>query len=259
MVNLLFLPLLSPFLQALDSVCLLDLSLSSSSSSSLDFCHPSLPLEGRFLVLLLGGPLSLGTIIGLVPTCMSDPEIVFLREQVIKLSLRVSALESQVADLRQGGNNGSVTDFELVPSVSAIPSGSADSSSSLYNRLATEIAPCPASAVQLCASLKGGRLSFKQRAERARSAGSWAKFVLAGRISKPRPSSPIDVANSLYIILRAEGISHPVRAERASDYRALVGDFTETSLSHGFASKAEARVYCLAADVPFPEEVYRWS
>ena len=111
-------------------------------------------------------------------------------------------------------------------------------------------------ALQLCGNLRGGRLSTTERAQRAWSAGYWARFTLAGRVSKPRPTTPIDVANTTYVVLRAEGITSPVCVEKASDYRALLRDFEGPSISHGFASKAEARVYCLGAAVPYPENLY---
>lgn len=89
---------------------------------------------------------------------------------------------------------------------------------------------------------------------------SWARFVLEGRVSKPRPSSPCDLANTTYIVVREEGITEPVRVEKASDYRALLGDFTgSSSISHGLAPKAKAKVYCLGPNIPFPERLYQWS
>ena len=191
---------------------------------------------------------------------MSNQAIELLQLQVQQLLIRVESLELQVRDLRRqhhGGNDG----FELVTEPApSLPSSRASSSSSVYNALAAEIPPLPVVALQLCANLRGGKLSAKQRAERAWSAGSWAKYTLEGRISKPRPSTPCDLANTTYVVVRAEGITEPVRVERASDYRALLGDFTGTnSISHGFASKAEARVYCQALGIPYPEKVYQWS
>ena len=165
-------------------------------------------------------------------TCMSDSDLNFLREQICQLSIRVTTLEPQVSDLRNSGHHGSTADFELVSEVQRPRGTGTGSSSSVSNQLATEIPSCPPAGIHLCTSLKGGKLSFKDWAERAWSAGNWAKFVLQGRISKPRPTTLIDLANSVYVILRAKGITQPVRAERASDYRALVGDFTGESLPH---------------------------
>ena len=117
-------------------------------------------------------------------------------------------------------------------------------------------------ALRLCGNLRGGKLSFKQGAERAWTAGHWARFCLEGRVSKPRPSTPCDLANTTYVVVRAEGITEPVRVEKASDYNALLGDFSgspSVSISHGFASKAGAKVYCLALNIPDPEKLYQWS
>ena len=141
----------------------------------------------------------------------------------------------------------SFEDFELVTSAKPGPGSSRTSSnSSAYNALALEIPELPSEALRLCGNLRGAKLSFKQRAERAWSAGVWARFVLEGKIAKPRPSSPCDVANTTYVVVRAKG--------------ALLGDCSEAgSLSHGFASKGEVRVYCLGLNIPYPEKVYQWS
>lgn len=190
---------------------------------------------------------------------MSDQTVELLSLQVQQLLIRVEILEKKVVELERGHHDG----FELVSSPPRASSPArTSSSSSIYNSLALEIPDLPSEALRLCGSLRGGKLSFKQRAERAWTAGYWARFCLQGRVSKPRPTTPCDLANTTYVVLRAAGVSSPVRVEKASDYRALLGDFSgspNTSVSHGFASKAEARVYCLGADVPYPEQVYQWS
>ena len=188
---------------------------------------------------------------------MGERSIDWLIEQVRRLSFRVETLEGQLQDLQRARNYGS--DFELVSEPPADPVPPAPSSSAVYNSLAREIPPVSAAALQLCGNLRGGRLTFTERAQRAWSAGYWARFTLANRINKPRPTTPIDLANTTYVVLQAEGITSPVRVERASDYRALLRDFEGPSISHGFASKAEAKVYCLGAGVPYPETLYQWS
>ena len=191
---------------------------------------------------------------------MSEADFGVLQLQVQQLLLRVDILERKVSDLQSRGHHGSIEDFELVSEAPRAASPArTSSSSSAYNSLALEIPALPASALQLCAHLRGGKLSFRQRAERAWNAGFWARFVLEGRVSKPRPSSPCDVANTTYVVVPAEGIKEPVRVEKASDYRALLCDFTGNSLSHGFASKAEAKVYCQGLGIPYPEKLYQWS
>lgn len=191
---------------------------------------------------------------------MSDPAVELLRLQVQQLVLRVDILERRVSELQRGSHHGATEEFELVSEApgTASPARTA-SSSSQYNSLASEIPPLPAAAIALCSALRGGKLSARDRAQRAWSAGYWARFVLEGRVSKPRPTSPCDLANTTYVVLRAETISSPVRCEKASDYRALLGDFQGDSISHGFASKSEAKVYCLGAGIPYPEQVYQWS
>ena len=179
--------------------------------------------------------------------------------QVQQLTLRVTALEQQLAGLPHRRND-APEEFELVSEVNQpVASSRTTSNSSVYNSLAAEIPVVSSAALHLCANLRGGRLSARERATRAWSAGYWARFVLEGKVSKPRPSSPCDLANTTYIILKAEGVTTPLRAEKASDYRALLGDFLGDSLSHGFASQAEAKTYCLGAGVAYPTSVYRWS
>ena len=186
---------------------------------------------------------------------MVEAEIKALRDLVSGLHLRVVALEEEVAQLKgrnhdaPASGRASESEFSLVEEVRP---------SSGYQSLAAQVPPCPSFALGLCSALRGGRLSAIQRAERAWEAGVWAKFTLQGKIAKPRPSQPIDLSNSIDVVLRAEGFSCPLVAEKASDYRSVVGDFTGSSISHGFASKAEAKTYCLGADVEFPATVYRW-
>ena len=194
---------------------------------------------------------------------MSESVVELLQLQVQQLLTRVDILERKVNELEiREKNHGSVEDFELVSAAPGPSTSRTSSNSSAYNALALEIPELSGEALRLCGNLRGGKLSFKQRAERAWSAGHWARFVLEGRISKPRPTTPCDLANSTYVVVRAEGIAEPVRVEKASDYRALLGDFSGSglvSISHGFASKAEAKVYCLALNIPYPEKLYQWS
>ena len=77
--------------------------------------------------------------------------------------------------------------------------------------------------------------------------------------SKPRPSKPIDLPNSCYIFLRATGFNCPLRVARASDYRHIINDFKDGSISHGSASQAEARADCEAVGVIYRASWYQWS
>ena len=190
-------------------------------------------------------------------------------QRIEELSLRLDSLASQVGDLadavqrltlassqQSGYSRGS---FELLSSSPArAPSASGvsvASSNGDYNRLAELIPKIPTSLVASCSALRGGCLDFKRRAERAWESGYWARFVLQGEIAKPRPSVAFDLPNSVYVVLRAPGYSCPLFVRSAGLYRTIVGDFRlgSATLSHGFASLAEAKVYCSAAGVEFPE------
>ena len=75
---------------------------------------------------------------------------------------------------------------------------------------------------------------------------------------KSHASKPLDLSNSCYVVLKAEGFETPLLCLRASDYRSVVGQFQPGTLSHGFPSQSEAKVYCAAAGVNFPSSVYQW-
>ena len=124
--------------------------------------------------------------------------------------------------------------------------------------LALEIPPIPDFVARSCANLSGGSLSHIQRANRAWEAGWWARFCLEERLSKPRPTIPFDLPNQQYIVLRAPGYTCPLRVQKASDYRHIVQDFRGPTLSHGFASQAEARAYCQGAGVEYPVNLFQW-
>eukprot|EP00438_Fugacium_kawagutii_P022810 Skav208202 [mRNA] locus=scaffold2026:165489:166076:+ [translate_table: standard] len=184
-----------------------------------------------------------------------------------ELTARVAALESDVAELiatvsslrlDTPGADPEDGGFQVVSGPGAASSRGGGGGAG-YNELALQIPEVPDFALGACARLSGSSLSSEQRARRAWESGWWARFVLRGDLSKPRPSAPIDLPNTVYIVLRAPTISSPVQVRRASDYRALVGNFTSPSVSHGFPSQAEAKVYCWGADVEFPSEVYQWS
>lgn len=202
----------------------------------------------------------------------APPRLQFMSDQ--DLAFRVQLLEEQVEELRRlveglrfpqhsAVTTGSYTVVHPVSSRPQSESGSAVSrplsSNGDYNTLAEQIPVIPDYLVRSCTNLTGGTLGFRARAVRAWEAGWWAKFCLRGQLSKPRPTKPIDLANSCYIILRAEGYVCPILVHRASDYRFILQDFKTQSISHGFPSLAEAKVYCSAAEVEFPASAYTWS
>lgn len=193
---------------------------------------------------------------------MSTDSIESLSLKIDFLSSRVEALEEEVKELKEAAKSNVVSGYTLVEPSSSAASAVGDQlpvATYDYNYLATTIPPVPEDVVRACALLSGGRLTFRQRAERAWAAGHWARFVLEGKLVKPRPTTPIDLANAYYVVLRAPGFPHPLLCDKASDYRYVIGDFKSDSVSHGFPSKAEAWTYAKAAGFALPASPYRWS
>eukprot|EP00438_Fugacium_kawagutii_P016044 Skav232583 [mRNA] locus=scaffold932:86775:87359:- [translate_table: standard] len=191
-----------------------------------------------------------------------DPDQSELARQVSDLRGVVESVLSRLAVLEDRLAQAQASLEERgYPGPSHRPAGSAasvaGSNTSSYDELAGEIPALPDWALGFCHSLRGGQLSKLERALRAWECGYWARFVLEGRVSKPRPSKPVDAKNAVYIVLSAPGFTCPILCETAGDYRFVVKDFKD-SVSHGFPSKGEARVYCAAAGVEFPETAFRW-
>jgi hypothetical protein len=161
-----------------------------------------------------------------------------IRQLLHTLVAKVDSLSLRLDNLERGQS----AESQPAPSV-------AGSRSSQYDALANQIPELPGWALDLASSLRDTKLTKRERALRAWESGTWAKFCLEGRVPTPRPSKPIDLAN--------QGFECPLFCETASTYRAVVRQF-EGTISHGFPSKAEARIYCGAAGFVFPERPYQW-
>ena len=173
-----------------------------------------------------------------------ESKVDLLITKVEQLTLRLEVLEQALDHPR--------------PAASSAPAPSvAGSKSSQYDVLAEQIPPLPGWALDLCPSLHDCSLTRRERAERAWESGTWARFALESRIGVPRPSKPIELPNKIYVVLRAPGYSCPLFCESAATYRAVVREFKGT-ISHGFPSKTEARIYCGAAGFSWPEQAYQW-
>eukprot|EP00435_Cladocopium_sp_Y103_P058757 s614_g20.t1 len=184
------------------------------------------------------------------------PSATVLSELVTKvdrLISKVDQLATQVESLERALDRAQLAS---APSVSA-PSA-AGSRSSQYDVLAQQIPEIPGWALDLGGTLQDCGISRRDRVSRAWESGSWARFVLEERISAPRPSRPINLPNKIYVVLKAPGFACPLFCESAAAYRAVVQEFQGT-LSHGFPSKAEAKIYCGAAGLAWPERPYQWS
>ena len=121
-----------------------------------------------------------------------------------------------------------------------------------YDEVARSLTGAPPAAFEYSNRLSGSDTFIKQRVQRAWEAGLWAKAVLVGDLPKPRPTPPVSLRPTVYIVLRGPGVREPVAVGSAAEYYQILPRFTPDSLSHSFPSLSEAKIYCLAAGVPFP-------
>lgn len=201
-------------------------------------------------------------------TFMSESEVaelrVLVRElqlQVERLSLSVRNLEAERRPVSEAATSNRWDRISTPPRSTRSHQSPTGTPSSGYNSLAQEIPSCPDFCYRIAASLRGSDIDNRARALRAWEIGYWARFVLSGQIAKPRPSPPAisGLSNTIYVVLRAPGWECPLICNRGADYRHVVGQFTDQTLSHGFASLAEAKIYCHGAGVEFPERRYQWN
>ena len=90
-------------------------------------------------------------------------------------------------------------------------------------------------------------------ADRARTAGLWAKEVYEGSVATPDPTPVLSLRPSVYIVARSERLPGPARYSTFRALRAAVGPLENSdTICHSFPSLAEARVFCVAAGVAFP-------
>ena len=141
------------------------------------------------------------------------------------------------------------------PYLAGVPSSGASvvSHTSSHDEVAQLITSAPSACHQLCAVIGSNPEERAARVQRAWEAGHWARATLEGRINKPRPTPKISNRPTVYLVLRAPGLDRPVRVSTAAEYFKILPRFSEDSVSHSFPSLAEARVYCIAAGVDFPE------
>lgn len=128
-----------------------------------------------------------------------------------------------------------------------------------YDTLARSLVPCPWKLIDSCKALHGGKYPKECRARRAWEGGQWAKLVLTGHVAKPKLSWDIDLSPTVYVVLRAPGVSTPTRVGTYTELHRLVGRLAETdAICHGFPSQAEAKIYCEAAGLAYPP-AHKWS
>ena len=131
------------------------------------------------------------------------------------------------------------------------PGPAAASSSPNQTDISTSFPPVPPSVLSLGRGISD---PSGYRVQRAWTAGLWAGAVLQGRARVVNRMPPLDLRNRLYIVLRAPDLEGPGLYNNFSTYRRVVRNHSTDSVSHGFPSLAEVRVYCAGAGVVCPEE-----
>ena len=113
--------------------------------------------------------------------------------------------------------------------------------------------PLPDHLRVLCEALTLSAGPTELRAQRAWTAGCWARAVLDSRVRTPNRTPPIQLAPRIYVVLRAPGLHCPAYFRSRRDYFAAIGSFEgRDSVSHAWPSEAEARVYVEAAGLAHP-------
>ena len=166
-----------------------------------------------------------------------------------------SELLAYIAEFPGTGPAVSEASFELVPPGPTTSSGQSSQPAILETRdqIARSFSPCPSRLLQCASKLCGSATSGTDRVRRAWLAGKWAGAVAAGRITTPSRAHPIDLRPRFYAVLRASGLSEPTIFRSAGSYFRCIGDFDSSdSISHGFPSETEAKIYLEAAGVTDP-------
>ena len=98
--------------------------------------------------------------------------------------------------------------------------------------------------------LRAKGFSGEARVRRAWTAGCWARAVLEGRARTPPSTPKLDLPNKHYAVVRSSNGSPPEIYNSLRDYLIAVDHLSATvSLSQGFPSEIECRVYLDAAGI----------
>ena len=120
------------------------------------------------------------------------------------------------------------------------------------SQLRQSFPPLPPALRETCRFLRGGQLTWQERAERAWLAGCFAGAILAGRLHYPDRSAALNLQNRYYCVLRAAGLDSPRVVRDFRSYSKIVGRLQNSeSVSHAFPSESESRLYFAAAGVEY--------
>ena len=167
-------------------------------------------------------------------------------------------LAEDLAQLHLGEPASAAADSQLGSSSWTLPSEPPIVSSSLVGETREQILAsfpaCPDSCLHSARRLVGLVADTEFRIRRAWLAGQWARAVLDGRISTPSRTPQIRVRSRIYVVLRTSSSSTPRCFSSSQSYWRCIRTLQDTeSISHSFPSETEARVYCSAAGVVFPQ------
>ena len=158
--------------------------------------------------------------------------------------------------------------WELVQSADAAPAGASEQPEPSFAPRVDSSAPpsfrfrpepstdpkpstLPSECLFLCSSLAPA--ARQSRASRAWAAGLSAGKKLRGEADCVEPTPEVPVKNRCYLVLRGPA-GKPARFFRNfGDFKLYVGRLSGETICHGWPTEGEARVYCRAAGLAFPE------
>lgn len=218
----------------------------------------SLPLRRSFVRLLIQGSSAI---------CMSEASS---SDDVVELTLRLRGLRITVQGPAPLATDLAVRIPPLLDSPSIAGSVYSEPAASTVVSFAASTAPTglhqpetrdevlatfgtvPTSVLDQARRLGGGFESPEFRVRRAWLAGCWARAVLQGRVPTPNRSEPISHRSRFYVVLRGGRGELPACFSSSQAYWACVGRLSDETVTHGFPSETEARIYVEAAGLEYP-------
>ena len=101
-------------------------------------------------------------------------------------------------------------------------------------------------------TLRSSVSSPEERARRAWTAGCWAAAVLEGRVQTPNCTPSLQLPSRVYVVLKTQSSNDVQVTTSRSCYLRLVDNHRGFSLSHGFPTDTEARIYIAGAGRSYP-------
>lgn len=190
-----------------------------------------------------------------------DDDILELTCNLGALSISIRGPQDQASDLLQyitrRGTSSAASSQGSVASYSVVGGGPTRTTSApplaghqTRDQIQASFDPCPQVWLDSARVLQGPH-SSDSRARRAWTAGQWARAVRQGRVSTPNRTPPIDLRSRVYAVVYCSGLDLPtIFNSSASYWRAIGGDLSRSdSISQGFPSQTEARIYFSGAGV----------